>query len=179
MRVIAGRVGGRRLKSPSGRGVRPTSDRVREAIFSVLGDAVVDARVLDLYAGTGALAIEALSRGARHAVCVDRSAAARETIEHNVRGLGIEEDVSVIGGDALRYARRLSGGEEAFDLVFCDPPYTAPLEPIVSELVHGSWWRTAFVLEHAAARDVPAAPVDLSADTRRYGDTAVTFFRRP
>lgn len=178
MRVIAGRLGGRRLKSATGRAVRPTSDRVREAIFGVLGDTVVDARILDLYAGTGALAVEAVSRGAERAVCVDRSASAVRTIEANVRALEVEELVEVVRQDALRYARRLAGGEEGFDVVFCDPPYADPLEPIVSDAIGGAWWSRAFVLEHAAGRSLPDPPAGLSVDTRRYGDTAVSFLWR-
>lgn len=177
MRVIAGRLGGRRLESVAGRSVRPTADRVREAIFNILGDAVVDAKVLDLYAGTGALAIEAISRGATRAVCVDRSAPARRAIEANVEALGIAGEVDVTGDDALRHARRLAEGEERFDVVFCDPPYADPLEPIVSDAVAGSWWQRVFVLEHAAGRDVEG-PSGTTIDTRRYGDTAVTFFWR-
>lgn len=174
MRVIAGRLGGRRLKSATGRAVRPTSDRVREAIFGILGDTVAGARILDLYAGTGALAVEAISRGAERAVCVDRSSAAVRTIEANVRALQIEDLVEVVRQDALRYARRLAGGEEGFDVVFCDPPYADPLEPIVAHAIGGAWWSRAFVLEHAAARPLPELPADLSVDTRTYGDTAVS-----
>lgn len=178
MRVIAGRLGGRRLKSAPGRSVRPTSDRVREAVFSVLGDLVVDAVVLDLFAGTGAMAIEAVSRGARRAVCVERSARVRRTIEENARALGIADVIDVRGGDALLYARRLHGEEDAFDVVFCDPPYADPLDPVVADVVGGSWWSRAVVLEHAAEREPGALPDGVSADTRRWGDTAVTFFVR-
>lgn len=178
MRVIAGRLGGRPLKSAPGRDVRPTSDRVREAVFSILGDLVVDARVLDLYAGTGAMAIEAVSRGARGAVCVERSKRAIRTIEANLSALGIAEEIDVDRADALLYARRLNGEEELFDVVFCDPPYADPLEPVVADAVAGPWWTRAFVLEHAAGASLPPAPAGLSADTRRYGDTAVTLFRR-
>lgn len=166
------------MKSVPGRGIRPTSDRVREAIFSILGDRVVDARVLDLWAGTGAMAIEALSRGARRAVCVDRSRRALETIEANLAELGLGGDVDVHRGDALLYARRLNGEEELFDVVFCDPPYADPLEPVVSEVVAGTWWSGAVVLEHAASAALPDLPGGTTADTRRYGDTAVTFFER-
>lgn len=177
MRVIGGRLGGRRLESLAGRRIRPTADRVREAIFNILGDAVVGARILDLYAGTGALAIEAVSRGATRAVCVDRSAPARRTIEANVEALGLDAAVEVIGDDALRYARRLAGGEERFDVVFCDPPYSDPLDPLLSGPVSGAWWERAFVLEHAAGGRV-TGPAGVELDTRRYGDTAVSFFWR-
>jgi 16S rRNA (guanine966-N2)-methyltransferase len=177
MRVIAGEFRGRRLASTRAPGLRPTADRVREALFSILGDAVEDARVLDLYAGTGALAFEALSRGARSATCVERSSGALRALERNVRDLGLVERVTIERGDALAYARGLSGGEDRFDLVFCDPPYADPIEPVLEAVVGGEWWTTAAVVEHAAGR-APCAPAGFAADTRRYGDTGITIFRR-
>jgi 16S rRNA (guanine966-N2)-methyltransferase len=177
MRVIAGEFGGRRLASARAAGLRPTADRVREALFSILGSAVEDARVLDLYAGTGALALEALSRGARSATCVERSTGALRALERNVRDLGLEERVTIERGDALAYARRQQGQEDRFDLVFCDPPYAEPLEPVLEGVVAPGWWTTAAVVEHAASRG-PAAPPGLEADSRRYGDTGLTIFWR-
>lgn len=177
MRVIAGEFGGRRLASARAAGLRPTADRVREALFSILGDEVRGARVLDLYAGTGALALEALSRGARTATCVERSGAALDALERNVRDLGLDRRVRVRRGDALAFARRLRGGPSRYDLVFCDPPYADPLDPVLREVVGEEWWTTAAVLEHAASRH-PDVPAGLEADTRRYGDTALTIFRR-
>lgn len=178
MRVIAGEFGGRRLASPRAAGLRPTADRVREALFSILGGSVDDARVLDLYAGTGALALEAMSRGARSATCVERSAGALRALERNVRDLGLERRVTIERGDALAYARRLRGESDRFDLIFCDPPYADELEPILEDVVGGSWWTTAAVVEHVATRS-PTTPAGLEADTRRYGDTGVTIYRRP
>lgn len=122
MRVIAGDLGGRQLVAPRGWKVRPTSDRAREAIFSVLGDRVAGARVLDLYCGTGALAIEALSRGAAHATMVDRDTrAALGNVEH----LGLGERVELVRADVARWLDNREGGEEKpiFDLVFIDAPY--------------------------------------------------------
>jgi 16S rRNA (guanine966-N2)-methyltransferase len=150
---------------------------VREALFSILGDAVSDARVLDLYAGTGALAFEALSRGARSATCVERSSSALRALERNVRDLDLADRVTIERGDALAYARRLAGPKDRFDLVFCDPPYANPLEPVLEAVVGGGWWTEAAVVEHAAGR-APAPPAGLVADTRRYGDTGITIFRR-
>lgn len=118
MRVVAGTYGGRRLRAPRGTRTRPTADRVREALFSMLGD-VGGARVLDLYAGSGALGIEALSRGAASAVFVDRDPAAVAAIRRNLDELGVAE-AEVRRRDALAF---LAGREASFDLVFCDPPY--------------------------------------------------------
>ena len=117
MRIVAGEYGGRRLHAPRGTRTRPTADRVREALFSMLGD-VSGARVLDLYAGSGALGIEALSRGAASAVFVERDARAAATITRNLDALGA--DAEVRRQDALRF---LASGAGPFDLVFCDPPY--------------------------------------------------------
>jgi 16S rRNA (guanine966-N2)-methyltransferase len=177
VRVIAGEFGGRRLASARAKGLRPTADRVREALFSILGSDVEDARVLDLYAGTGALALEAVSRGADSAVCVERSTPALVALERNVRDLGLEERVTIDRGDALAYARRLRGKTDRFDVVFCDPPYADPLEPLLDSVVAEGWWTRAAVVEHAASRR-PAAPPGIEADTRRYGDTGVSIFRR-
>jgi 16S rRNA (guanine966-N2)-methyltransferase len=117
LRVVAGEFKGRRLVAPRGAHTRPTADRVREALFSMLGD-VEGARVLDLYAGSGALGIEALSRGAASAVFVERDPAALTAIERNLAPLDVE--ASVERADALRWLARAEG---PFDLVFCDPPY--------------------------------------------------------
>ena len=117
MRVVAGQYGGRRLAVPPGRGTRPTADRVREALFSILGD-VAGTRVLDLFAGSGALGIEALSRGAASAVFVESDVRAAAVIRRNLETLGSEAEVR--RQDALRY---LAVAEGTFDLVFLDPPY--------------------------------------------------------
>jgi 16S rRNA (guanine(966)-N(2))-methyltransferase RsmD len=122
MRVIAGELGGQQLVAPRGWKVRPTSDRAREAIFSVLGERVAGARVLDLYCGTGALAIEALSRGAAGATLVDRDTRAAVG---NVERLGLAERVELVRADVARWLENRESGEEEpiFDLVFIDAPY--------------------------------------------------------
>src|SRR3954453_13668244 len=121
MRVIAGSYGGRTLKAPAGDGTRPTSDRVREALFSILGDRVAGARVLDLFAGSGALGIEALSRGAASATFVDDAPAALRVLRANLEALG--EDAEVVRADAVRWLRAASGRAHQYDLVLLDPPY--------------------------------------------------------
>lgn len=167
MRVVAGELGGRRLEVPRGAAVRPTADRVREALFSILGD-IGGARVLDLFCGTGALGIEAVSRGAASAELVDsHSSAARR----NVRALELEGRCTVIRSDALRYLRRATS---RFDLVFCDPPYKladrlgADLESLVPpRLAKGG----RLISESAVRRPLE---LDLALLTeRRYGDTLI------
>jgi 16S rRNA (guanine966-N2)-methyltransferase len=121
MRVIAGEYGGRRLVAPRGRGTRPTSDRVREALFSILGD-LAGAGVLDLFAGSGALAIEALSRGASRATLVDSSASAIAAARRNLESLGLEAEILHQG--VLPFLRNAAAQRRHYDLVFADPPYS-------------------------------------------------------
>lgn len=117
MRVVGGEFRGRRLKAPGGTAVRPTSDRAREALFSILGD-ISGADVCDLFCGTGALGIEALSRGARHVVLVDDDTS---PVQANVDAMGISERVHIVRRDAFEY---LGSATATFDLILCDPPYT-------------------------------------------------------
>src|SRR3954464_14635813 len=121
MRVIAGSYGGRTLKAPAGDATRPTSDRVREALFSILGERTHGARVLDLFAGSGALGIEALSRGARSVTFVDDAPTAIKAIAGNLQALSA--DAEVRRSEALRFLRAASGRGAQYDLVFLDPPY--------------------------------------------------------
>ncbi len=172
MRVVAGRFGGRSLVAPRGRATRPTSDRVREALFSILAGSVEGARVLDLFAGSGALAIEALSRGASGAVLVDSSAAAVAAIHRNLEAVGV--DAEVRRQDALTYLDRARKDARLYDLVFLDPPYrhasalgkqlSATLGPVLAS--------GARVVTESDRR----APLELDLellDERRYGDTVI------
>ncbi len=177
VRVIAGRFGGRRLKSARAPGLRPTSDRVREAVFSVLGADVEGARVLDLYAGTGALGLEALSRGAVRACLVERDRRVAAVLEANVESLGVHDAATIVRADALDYCRRMDDSTDVFDVVFCDPPYAASLEPVWRVLAPAGWWTRVCAIEHAAAAAPRVAPLGRVLDTRRWGDTAVTFVR--
>jgi 16S rRNA (guanine966-N2)-methyltransferase len=123
VRVVGGELKGRRLLAPPGDRTRPTSDRVREAIFNALwsrGALDDDTTVLDLFAGSGALGVEALSRGAAHATFVDDNAAARRTVTENLRTLGLADRATVVADRAERFLATVEG---TFDLAFCDPPY--------------------------------------------------------
>jgi 16S rRNA (guanine966-N2)-methyltransferase len=167
MRVVAGDLGGRRLLSPADEAVRPTSDRVREALFSILGD-IQGWEVLDLFSGTGALAIEAISRGAAHATLVDTSIG---LAERNVEALGIGDRCTLDGSDAIRFLERDLG---RYDLVLCDPPYklarrfASELDTLLSERLS----EDALVIVETAKTD----PVDLALpllDERIYGSTMI------
>lgn len=170
MRIIAGRWRGRRIAAPSGRATRPTTDRVREAWMSALQYELPDARVLDLFAGSGALGLEALSRGAAHATFVERSNAAIRALEANLGALGARDDeYTVVRADALAYVQRLP--PQAFDLALADPPYgtndAAALVNVFARAPFATWlW-----LEHRTALALPAVP---GTKTRRYRDIALT-----
>jgi len=174
MRVIAGRFGGRRLAAPAGEGTRPTADRVRESLFSILGP-LDGARVLDLFAGTGALGIEALSRGAAHATFVERDRRALEALRRNLEPLGLEADaVRVVAGDARRHLRDAAARGEAYDLVLLDPPYgdAGRLGPALSGGLPSLLTGGARIVSESDRRH--PLPLDLPlTDERRYGDTII------
>jgi 16S rRNA (guanine966-N2)-methyltransferase len=174
MRVIAGTAGGRRLVAPKGRDVRPTSDRVKEALFSSLAPRLSGARVLDLYAGSGALAIEALSRGAASAVLVERNRAALAAIERNLAATGFTAVARVVDSDLPRALDQLA---RPFDVVFLDPPYALAedeIAAVLAALVPLLAPDAAVRLEWPARRPAPPWPQGLSPGRiRRYGDTTI------
>ncbi|XYH96980.1 16S rRNA (guanine(966)-N(2))-methyltransferase RsmD [Sorangium sp. So ce1128] len=181
MRVIAGRLGGRRLAAPRGEGTRPTADRVREALFSSLGD-VTGALVCDLYAGTGALGIEALSRGARRAVFVESGRPALATLRENLAALGLDEAGRVVPLPVER-ALDLLRDEGPFDLALLDPPYAALAKAAAAAArLAGPLGLLApagrLVLEHARRDPSPEIAGLTCAAVRTYGDTAVSFYTR-
>jgi 16S rRNA (guanine966-N2)-methyltransferase len=171
LRIVGGSFGGRRLVVPKDHRVRPTADRVREAWMSILGEALQGARVLDLYAGSGALGLEALSRGAASAEFVELNALSLEALRANVRALGLQERVSVHRADALRFAGRL--GPDAFDLAFADPPYAHDAAVRLAALFRRTPFARILSIEHRADQAIEGD------ETRRYGDTAITFIHRP
>jgi 16S rRNA (guanine966-N2)-methyltransferase len=174
VRIIAGTWGGRRIQAPKGRGVRPTTDRVREAWMSALQPRIPGARVVDLFAGSGALGLECLSRGAADAVFVERAQASIGAIRANIEALGAKDRTRVIQADAAAWAEKLGAGE--FDLALADPPYD---EGFLQRLL-AAFQRTPFAselwIEHRSADLVPEGP---SLRTRRYGDTAITRIEAP
>ena len=172
MRVIAGTYKGRRLQAPPGLDTRPTSDRVREALFSILGARVEHARVLDLFAGSGALGIEALSRGAREATFVDSAAPAIRAIGANLEAVGA--DAVVVRAEARRFLGGASRSARQYDLLFLDPPYrlAASLGSELSEALAAVLAPGAAVVAESDRR----APLEVDLpleDERRYGDTLI------
>jgi 16S rRNA (guanine966-N2)-methyltransferase len=181
VRVIAGTAKGVRL-APVPRGVRPVSDVAREGLFSSLGPAVAGARVLDLYAGTGALGIEALSRGAAEAVFVERSPAALRAIRENLRRTRLTDRAVVVGLDVRAFLTRQERNGAPFDLVLADPPYDLPaseLEGVLSELARG-WLAPGWtvVLTRRKGSSMPVVPLHWAPARRlEYGDTLVLLLR--
>lgn len=180
--ITGGALRGRRFAAPKGRGVRPTAAKVREALFSILGQRLDGYAVLDLCAGTGALGLEAGSRGAHRVVFVERSREHLRQLRSNAELLGDATDVSIQGGDARRAPGRLADGGERFDLVFLDPPYRTGVAAEVLEAI-GSHAAALLhedarvVVETAFDEELPLSVGDLHCkDPRRYGETRIWIF---
>jgi 16S rRNA (guanine966-N2)-methyltransferase len=180
MRVIAGTARGIQLAAPRDRGTRPITDRVKETLFGILGERVLDARVLDLYAGSGAVGIEALSRGASRATFVEKGRAALTAIGENLRRTGLAEAGDVRGQDVRRYLSSAPAQDERFDLVVLDPPYEErailpPLEGVVALLAPAA----TVVVKHFWRTSVPVPDGLRNWRDRRFGETTLTFLEMP
>lgn len=183
MRIVGGELRGRPLAAPSGRDIRPTSDRLRQTVFDVLahryGLPAADTRVLDLFAGTGALGIEALSRGAAFALFVEEGVEARGLVRDNLDRLGLTGRSRLYRRDATRLGP--VGNVAPFSLVFADPPYGKGLgEKALMSALGGNWLTedAVVVLEEAASTDVVPVPGLILRDSRRVGDSQVLFWSR-
>jgi 16S rRNA (guanine966-N2)-methyltransferase len=170
LRIIAGKWRGRRIDAPRGDAVRPTGDRVREAWMSIVNPWVAESKVLDLYAGSGALGFEALSRGAASVDFVENAAASLQVIRGNAEVLGAGAEAVVHRADAMQFAAKLAA--HAYDIAFADPPYDQGLATRIAEL----WLQTPFAdllgIEHRADERLPG-----EGERRKYGGTVITFFR--
>lgn len=176
MRIIAGSLKGRVLQAPTWAGLRPTSDRLRETLFNILAPRIAEARVLDVCAGTGAVGIEAISRGARHVTFVESDRRAVALIESNLRRCGVTQGYTVARRDARATTTPVPGGP--FDIVFLDPPYAqAALEPWLDMAAAQATTDGLVVLEHAARIEPPADVPGLALTRRlRQGDSALAFY---
>ena len=182
MRIVGGRLRGRTLQGPSTQAIRPTSDRLRESLFNILAhvyaDPVAEARVIDMFAGTGALGLEALSRGARFALLVDDGAAARVLIRANVESLGLGGQTKIFRCDATRMGLAPPG--ERFTLVFLDPPYGRNLAGAALQVLRDGQWLApgALVVVEEARSIALAAPAGYAMiETRDFGETQLGFLR--
>ncbi|GLI35806.1 16S rRNA (guanine(966)-N(2))-methyltransferase RsmD [Desulforhabdus amnigena] len=180
MRIVAGAFRGRRLHSPRSDKIRPTTDRVREAVFSIIAAYLPEAGVLDLFAGTGALGLEALSRGACRAVFVDQSPEAIRLIRANVALCGVQEKVKVLHGSIDQVIRRLAGEGELFDVIFLDPPYgKGYVEKTLGRLGEIARCGALVIAEHSVKDDLPRHWAGwVRTGERRYGDTMISFYER-
>ena len=175
MRIIAGEWRGRRIRAPKGDAVRPTLDRVREAWMSMVHTSLPDARVLDLFAGSGALGLEALSRGAARVDFVEHDPRTLRVLQENVGLLGAGGRSTLHREDALSYLLKVTEGERdrpAYDVAFADPPYRQELAVRLADLWLKSPFAAIFGVEHESSESLPAG-----GDTRRYGDTSITIYR--
>jgi 16S rRNA (guanine966-N2)-methyltransferase len=182
VRIVGGRFRGRAIKGPHSDAIRPTSDRLRETIFNVLahsyGDPVEGARVLDLFAGTGAMGLEALSRGAAFALFVDDGAQARGLIRENVEALGVGGETRLFRRDATRMGQ--AAPNAPFSLVFCDPPYGKDFAPrALRSCAEGGWLSPGAIVVVEEAQGVPVMLPDglKELERRDYGETKVVFAR--
>lgn len=177
MRIVAGAARGRRLASPRGQGTRPTSDKVRGAVFNLLGQFFEGGAVLDLYAGTGAMALEALSRGCARALCLERDRAACQLIRRNAQDCGFAARLEVRCTDVEAGLPGLAAG--GFDLAFVDAPYARGPEVALGELGRVLAPGGIAVAEHDARRPPPEQVGPLvRTDQRRYGGTGISIYRR-
>lgn len=182
MRIIAGEFRSRRIAAPRGLQVRPTSDRARESLFNVLAVAIPGAAFLDLFAGTGAVGLEALSRGATTVVFVEREPRALEAIAQNIAALGTGDRCRVIRSEWPRALRLLAGEGAAFDLIFADPPYDLGLaESCLLSPATGAILRPGglLIIEHRRATVLPSPPPHLRAERRlQAGEAIFSIYRK-
>ena len=178
MRIIGGEYRSRTLNAPKGMATRPTLDQTREALFNILQGRVADARFLDLYAGSGAVALEAISRGAEGAVLCDSSRAACACIRDNIRRLGCEAKTRLLEMPDQRAIPLLQREGAQFDLIFLDPPYAMDQTPVLASLKNARLLATGglVIAEHAADADFPAPGSWRLARRKVYRDTALSFF---
>jgi len=179
MRIISGTSKGRKLATPKSQSIRPTSDRVKESIFNILGEEVEGKLVLDLFAGTGNLGIEALSRGAKKAIFVEKGRKALQLIQRNITQIGLEGRVEIIPRDANRAIGILKGKGEIFDLILMDPPYEKGLiKRTLIKLISHPIYHTGsiLVIEHDRREPMPDTLEGWNlVRERRLGDTVISF----
>lgn len=179
MRIIGGRLGGRRLASFKADHIRPTTDRVKESLFNIIGQTLEGFRVLDLFSGTGNLAIEALSRGASYVEAVEKHPRSLSIIHKNLSELEISKSIRVVKGDVFSYLKKYRG--DAFDLVLVDPPFTEQLADSVMEEIarSGVWQRSTLVVIESAAKEklLDQYLELLCVDRRDFGDKMLSIFQ--
>lgn len=181
MRIITGKARGLKLTTPKNMDVRPTSDRVKESFFNIIGTKIVGTRVLDLFAGTGNLGLEAWSRGAEKVVFIDESQTSLQLVRSNIAKAKAEKETTVLKGNAVKLIADLSAKGEKFDFIFCDPPYNKGLPALIIEQVAkydivlpGGY----LIVEHSQHENLPKLPMKLEIiRCEKYGETLISFLR--
>lgn len=176
MRIIAGTLGGRTIKSPDGHRTHPMSERVRNALFNSLHDEIEGKIVLDAFAGTGALGIEAISRGAKSALFIERDKNAQRILTENIDNLAISDRAKLVKAPVASWLSTYSG--ELFDIIFVDPPYNDVQFSTVSKIMGLLKPSALMVLSHPGRDECPTRPGVVVVDNRSYGDATLTLFRR-
>ncbi len=177
MRVTGGTGRGRRLKTPAGSRVRPTSDKVKQALFNILGERMTGASFLDLFAGAGSIGIEALSRGAGRVVFVDASRASLQVVKQNIEQTGFEEQSQVVLSKVESFLKKSSG---SYDIVFLDPPYSDAMQPLLEQIAGAGILKpdSIVIAEHFKKQPSPASAGGLSLYREaKYGDTVLAFYK--
>lgn len=180
MRVITGKYRGRVLKGPKHQGLRPTADRVKEALFNIIGPAIVDADFLDLFAGTGGIGIEALSRGARSVVFVDANGASIQLLKSNLHFVDPEDRIRIIRSVADKALQRLAEEKAGFDIIFLDPPFEAGLlDQTLKSIRELDLLRADGILIAEHPRRLELEPhFEIAPQVRHYGDISLTIFKK-
>ena len=176
VRIIAGKFGGRVIKAPSGKITHPMSERVRGSLFNIIGDEICDAEVLDAFAGSGALGLEALSRGAKQATFIERDKEAARLVKDNIYSLGVEA-VSILSQNFLRTWINQNKGK-LFDVIFTDPPYNDMQFSTVSRLCDFLRPNGLMVISYPGRGELPAIDKIVVVDNRSYGNAALRFYRK-
>lgn len=177
MRIIAGEKKSRKIEAPEGQDTRPTADRIKEALFSILQRRLYDAKVLDLYAGSGALSLEALSRGAGEAWLSDKSHKACKVIERNIQSLGYEDKAHLLSLEDKRAVEQLERMNCSFDLIFLDPPYRMDMTDMMGRLSRKLLKENGMIICEHDRKTPPQTPEKLTlADRREYGITGISFY---
>jgi 16S rRNA (guanine966-N2)-methyltransferase len=176
VRLISGKYGGRKLDAPNTTRTHPMSERIRNALFNSIGDEIQSARVLDAFAGSGVVGLEALSRGASHVTFVERDKVAQKVLKNNVETLGVESTTDIVKTSVSAWCATYNG--DAFDIIFADPPYHDPQFSTVERLFELLKKDGLMVLSHPGRGEEPAKLGVVVVDNRRYGNAFLTFYRR-
>lgn len=174
MRIISGHLGGRQFDAPHGHHTHPMSERIRGAVFNVLGD-LDGLTVLDAFAGSGALAFEAISRGAKHALLIDNDTEAMRTVTRNVETLGLDEQTQIIQGNVNGWS---SNHQQTFDVVFCDPPYDAVPSTLIEKLSRHVGPNGSLVLSWPSFVDLPKLKNMELRSEKKYGNAQLAFYKK-